>query len=61
MKRDIQTKYGCFHFELLEYPGPSPILDIWFGSEHIGYGKYINLETATDAELLETAIAIESN
>ena len=54
-KRDVKTGQGIFHFEYVEYPGPSPMVDVYLGTVHIGYGEFIDLATATDLELLQSA------
>ena len=59
LKRDVSTRYGIFHFELVEYPGPSPLIDIYFNTEHLGYARYVNLSEATEYELLNLTYNIE--
>ena len=58
-KRKVETKYGVFQFELVEYPGPAPLVDIYFNSQHLGYTHYINLQEASEIELLELSTHIE--
>ena len=53
--RDVNTRYGSFHFELVEYPGPAPLVDIYFDGKHLGYCDYINLNEATEYDLLALA------
>ena len=52
MKREIKCKDGTFVFELIDSPGPSPLIDAWFNSKHIGWLNYMDLETTSDIELL---------
>lgn len=59
LKRTVNSKYGTFIFELVDYPGPSPLTDISFNGEHLGWGDFINLSTATEMELLELAVNIK--
>lgn len=54
-KREVKTGQGTFTFELVEYPGPSPMIDVHLGTTHIGYADYCNLKEASDLELLELA------
>jgi hypothetical protein len=58
-KRQVRTKYGTFYFDLVEYPGPSPLIDISLDNRHLGYADYCDLTTATDLELLEMAANIK--
>lgn len=60
-ERVVKCKYGYFKFILVDYPGPSPLTDIWFNDEHVGYSGYINLDTATDLELLQAAVQFGDN
>ena len=60
-ERIVKCKYGFFKFILVDYPGPSPLTDIWFNNEHVGYWGYMNLDTASDLELLSAAAAFDSN
>lgn len=55
LERNVNTSYGVFHFELVEYPGPAPLVDIWLDTTHIGYADYINLKEASDLDLLIAA------
>ena len=59
LERNVNTRYGTFHFELAEYPGPSPLTDIHFEGKHLGYADYINLGTASDMEMLQLANEIK--
>lgn len=62
MKREIKCKDGTFVFELIDSPGPSPLIDAWFNSKHIGWLNYMDLETASDIELLNAVnFFFESN
>lgn len=51
-ERKVKTHYGEFTFSYIDYPGPSGMLDVYFGAEHLGYLEFINLEQATDSELI---------
>ena len=35
LERNVNTRYGTFHFELVEYPGPSPLTDIYFEGKQL--------------------------
>lgn len=59
LKRTVTSKYGVFSFELVDYPGPSPLTDIYFNGDHLGWADYINLNEATDIELLQLAVNIK--
>lgn len=54
-ERSVQTSYGTFHFELVEYPGPAPLVNIHLNDTNMGWADYINLAEATDLELLQLA------
>ena len=58
-ERNIGSKYGTFHFSYIDYPGPSPLVDIYLDETHIGYADYINLDEASDLELLQIASQID--
>lgn len=51
-ERRIKTKLGDFVFSYIDYPGPSGMVDVVFGAKHLGYLEFINLEQATDSELI---------
>ena len=59
LERNVNTRYGTFHFELIESSGPSPLIDIYFEGKHLGYADYINLGTASDMEMLQLANEIK--
>lgn len=55
-ERIVKCKYGEFKFKLVDYPGPNPLTDVWFNAEHVCYLNYIDLDKATDLELLQAAL-----
>ncbi len=55
-ERKVKTHYGEFTFSYIDYPGPSGMLDVYFGAEHLGYYNWKNLDTVTDSELIEMVI-----
>lgn len=59
LERSVNTSYGVFHFELADYPGPSPLVDIHLNTTHLGWTHYINLSEASDLDLLNLANNIE--
>lgn len=52
LERNVNTRYGTFHFKLTESSRSSPFIDIYFEGKHLGYADYINLSTASDREML---------
>jgi len=61
LERTVNSKYGTFKFEVVDYPGPSPMISVYLNTTHIGYGDFIDLDTATDLELLTYCSAIRYN
>lgn len=59
VERNVNTSYGVFHFELVDYPGPSPLVDISLNATHLGWANYVNLSEASDLDLLNLANSIE--
>jgi hypothetical protein len=61
LERIVNSKYGQFKFELVDYPGPSPMISIYLDSTHLGYVDYIDLDNVTDLDLLTYCSSIRYN
>ena len=59
LERNVNTKYGTFHFKLTESPRSNPFINIYFEGKYLGYADYINLGTASDREMLQLANEIK--
>lgn len=57
--RRINTLIGEFKFFYVDYPGPSGMINIFFNDKNLGYFKWVDLDKASDIELLSLLVINE--